>query len=502
MKRWLRSVWPFGWTGVSVVLVALSSFLVATHELGAWPWIDRRPLRERYLFRYVSRTDLNPVLNAPGRLESSKRTVIRCEVSNLGGTMRGAATTILTLLPEGSQVKKGDVLATFDASTFEEMLRQQLITVEQARASLLQVQLNHEIALLAVHEYREGTVEETVKGMEGSIALARSDLSRAKDHLTWTERMNGKGYASPAQIVSEKHGVAQLELALSQKITSLELFQRFSLPKTEKNLQGQVKSAETSLGNETLRLQRQLDRLERYQLQVDRCTIRAPHDGVLFYYKEPNPRGQTALIDEGTAVRQRQALFYLPDLSEMEVQTAVNESVVNQIIPGQRVSTTFEALPNVILTGRAVSISQIPTRVEVRNAEDMMQPPMDTGVRFFTVIVKLDSVTDQLKPGMTTMVDFRLSRRQNVLAIPHQAIRSDGGKKVCYVAHDESLERRVVKIGQDTVDMVEVLEGLQEGEMVALNPPGTASHVEQLVSFDESDPGQTGDTESVTTSQQ
>ena len=55
--------------------LALSSFLVATHELGAWPWIDRRPLRERYFFKHVSRTDLNPVLNAPGRLESSKRTV-------------------------------------------------------------------------------------------------------------------------------------------------------------------------------------------------------------------------------------------------------------------------------------------------------------------------------------------------------------------------------------------------------------------------------------------
>ena len=106
--------------------------------------------------------------------------------------------------------------------------------------------------------------------------------------------MKEKGYASPAQIVSEKHSVSQLELALEQKLTSLELFQRFTLPKTEKNLQGQVKSAETSLGNETLRLQRQLERLELLQKQVDRCTIRAPHDGVLFYYKEPNPRGQSA----------------------------------------------------------------------------------------------------------------------------------------------------------------------------------------------------------------
>ena len=119
------------------------------------------------------------------------------------------------------------------------MLRQQAITVEQAKASHLQAQLNHEIAILAVREYRDGTVQENLKAMEGSIALARSDLSRAKDHLTWSERMKEKGYSSQAQIVSEKHSVSQIELALAKQITSLELFQRFTLPMTEKSPPGQ-----------------------------------------------------------------------------------------------------------------------------------------------------------------------------------------------------------------------------------------------------------------------
>ena len=54
---------------------------------------------------------------------------------------------MLTVLPEGSEVKKGDLLASLDASTYEEMYRQQVITVEQAKASHLQAQLNHQIAL-------------------------------------------------------------------------------------------------------------------------------------------------------------------------------------------------------------------------------------------------------------------------------------------------------------------------------------------------------------------
>jgi HlyD family secretion protein len=499
MKSWLRVIWPFGWSGLGVVVVSLSSFLVATHELGAWPWIDRRPLRERYDFLHVSRTDLNPVLSAPGRLESSRRTVVRCELENLAGASGGGSSTLLTALPEGSAVKKGDILATLDVSTYEEMLRQQLITVEQAKASHLQAQLNHEIALLGVREYRDGTVQETIKGLEGSIALARSDLSRAKDHLTWTKRMAVKGYLSDAQITSEEHGVSQLELSLQQKLTSLELFQRFTLPKTEKNLQGQVKSAETSLGNETLRLQKQVERLDILKKQVARCTIRAPHDGVLFYYKEGGgPRGGGASIAEGMVVRQRQALFYLPDLTEMEVQVAVNESVVDRVIPGQRVSITFEALPKLVLMGRVISIGQIPTRVTVRGDD---RQPMDTGIRFFTTIVKLDAVDSQLKPGMSTMVDFALSRRRDVLAIPHEAVRSDGAKKVCFIANDEHLERREVKIGQDTAEMVEVLDGLHEGEMVALNPPGNMPHFEHFFSFGDVEPSLPSDTDNVTTSQ-
>ena len=104
MKSWLRFLWPFGWTGVAALVVAVSSFLLATHELGAWPWIDRRPLRERYLFRHVSRIDLNPVLNAPGRLESARMTVVRCELENIAGAS-GGGSTILTLVPEGTHVK-------------------------------------------------------------------------------------------------------------------------------------------------------------------------------------------------------------------------------------------------------------------------------------------------------------------------------------------------------------------------------------------------------------
>jgi HlyD family secretion protein len=454
------------------LVVVLSSLTYASYALEAWPFNDRRPLVERYRFVKVSRSDLVPILSAPGLLDSSRKTVVKCELENMAGGGAGGSSVILTLLPEGTPVKVGDVLAKLDASTYEEMYRQQTITVEQAKASHYQAELNLEIARLAVREYRDGLVQETLKGMEGSIMLARSDLSRAEVRLDWTKHMADKGYVSVAQIASDKDTVSRMDIALKRQLASFDLFKRFTEPKTIKTLQGDVKAAETVLGNETLRLQRQLERYATLKKQVDRCTIRAPQDGVLFYYKGEDQR-RTAVIDEGITVRQNQPLFFLPDLKTMQVVAALNESVVDRVRVGLPTKVSFEALPKVTLRGHVVTISQIPVRQNERGED----------VRYFISTVKLDETSPLLKPGMTTMVEIALARQDNVLAVPHQAIRADRGKKYCYVAHDDELERREVNLGHDTSEMVELLGGVQEGDLVALDPPQPPTYVEPFLHF-------------------
>jgi HlyD family secretion protein len=170
---------------------------------------------------------------------------------------------------------------------------------------------------------------------------------------------------------------------------------------------------------------------------------------------------------------------------------ALNESVVDRVSVGQRTRVRFEALQNLVLDGRVESISQIPVR----------QSPQGEDIRYFTCLVTIDRVSPGLVPGMTARVDIALARRTHVLAIPHQAVQLDGGRKICYVAHDESLERREVKTGQDTTELIEVIDGLEEGELVALNPPSTGKHVEPLMSFDEIDPNHITDPDKVTASQ-
>ena len=279
-----------------------------------------------------------------------------------------------------------------------------------------------------------------------------------------------------------------LDLALQRLVGSYDLFMRFTKPKTQKSLQGDVTSAQTSLDNEYVRLQRQLERLETLKRQVERCTIRAPHDGVIYYVKNTGrggggPNSQNGPLEEGLAVRQKQELFFLPDLTEMEIQIALNESVVNRIAAGMRAQVRFEALPEVVLEGEVTTVDQIPVK-QSNSGED---------IRYFWGIVKLDRSGEGLKPGMTAQVEIALTHRQDVLAVPHEAVVSEQNHRVCFLPREEHLERREVKVGQATSDWIEITEGLSEGEEVALNPPVWGGHPQSLSGFDDSTPWPTID---------
>src|SRR5262249_53391997 len=151
--------------------------------------------------------------------------------------------------------------------------------------------------------------------------------------LDWTQRMLRKQYASVAQVETDKQAYMTADLTLQRQVGAYDLFKRFTLPKTSKTLEADITTTRTTLDSEQVKLNRQLERFALLKKQVDRCTIRAPHDGVVYYYVNPRPRGgqENVQIEEGMTVRQSQELFYLPDLNEMEIQVILNESIVDRV---------------------------------------------------------------------------------------------------------------------------------------------------------------------------
>ena len=462
--RWRKGLIRFG---------VLLTILVGVSVPGIMPSLISRfrvkPSQSHLQTRKVERADLDVTLIAGGRIDSSERTIIECQLEQLGISVRGygysagGSSTILKLLPEGSDVKKGDILCELDSYDYQELLRQQRINMERVQSDFDQASLNLDIAKIALVEYRDGLMAQTLKELRGRIALAESDFERNNDRLRWSRNMLEKGYVPHGQVTTEEFAASRLALGLQQNRTALALFEKFSAPKYLRVLESDILSAETTLSYQTQRQERTKERLKKFEDQVKLCTIRAPHDGFLIY---ANENQREIRIEEGVSVRQRQKLFYLPDLKKMEVVAEIHESVIDEVKKGMAVEVLVEGLPGRQLKGHVTSISQLP----ISNGFN--------DVRHFVGIVKLDLIPEGLKPGMTAEIEIGLVRLPHVLAIPTEALAVDSGEEYCYVVHDDRVERRTITLGQSTRSLLEITAGLKEGEEVVMDPSQVGDLVE------------------------
>jgi HlyD family secretion protein len=447
-----------------LVLSALAAGLAASVPALA-PFSRPRSPRKEVPTAKVLRTVLWAEVLASGHVASSNSTEIRCTLERLsgpgqgGGPSTGGASTILSLIPDGSTVKKGDVLCELDASDYEELVRRQKILVKQTKADHRQAALTSDVAQIELEAYRAGETLQAEQQFRGQIALARSALVRQDDRLRWSKRMVAKGYSSTLQVSGDEQALRRATFNLSQLITAFRNYQRFSAPKDLLFLKSQVIGAKATLDFQSIRLNQEEERLAHYQGMVDRCTVRAPHDGFVIYANRPDRAPSVYL---GAPVRERLRLFYLPDLSKMEVGVLLHETVVDRVRAGMAARVRLEALPGRTLEGRLTSVSELP----------LTDKKSETGseVTYYLGQVELTTQPEGLRPGMSAEVAIAAGQRLEVLAVPPAAVTVEGGQDICYVARQEHLERRPVKVGQSTPSLLEVIEGLEEDEEVVLDP--------------------------------
>ena len=416
----------------------------------------------------VSRVDFRTRVTASGRVESHVKTMITCQLEQLKVYSEGQSVSssenavVIEVIPEGKRVKKGDILCRIDSSEYVEMVRTQSIKTEQATAALEQAQLNLDVAKLAVQEYQKGLLEQSIQMMEGQIKLAQSDVERSADRLRWTADMLVKGYVPVAQKATAERNLAENKLKLLTGRANLDNFRRFGNPRTLKELESEVEKRIYEVKANTQRVSRYTERLAHYQQMVDFCTIRSPHAGIVIY--ATNRRRNSERLEPGVEVHEKQKLFYLPDLSDMEVVTYLHETVARQVTAGMPAVVKIEGLGNQALPGRVVSLGVLPVSSPVWTTSDE--------VKYFLATVKLNEVPDDLLPGMSAEVEVKINgdRDERTLAVPTEAVAFEEGHDVCYVAGADGLQRREITLGRSTRSLLEVTQGLVEGEEVVINP--------------------------------
>jgi HlyD family secretion protein len=389
--------------------------------------------------------------------------VIRCELERMnfgtGASAQGNASTIISLIPEGSLVKKGDLLCELDSADFRTLAEQQEIKVAQAKAEERQAQLDLEIAQIAEHEYKEGLARQAVQQYLGQIALARSDLQRGSDRLRWSARMLEKGYISAAQLKTEQLTLQRAKSNLDSLEQTYQIYQKFAFPRESITYKSLIEGAKAQQQFQQTRLQHEEERLAYYLRQVEHCTIRAPQDGVVIYANEKK-RAPSIMLD--APVRQRQPLFFLPDINHLEVAVYVHETVVQRVSVGMPVHIKATSRPDRPLEGHVVFVSPLPLMNRDNESSNEL--------KYYVSRVQIDSEHHDLMPGVTAEVEIVTARRHDAMVIPSEAVQVVDGQQVCYVVKEDHFERREVEVTQATYDLMQVVDGLAEGEKIAVDP--------------------------------
>lgn len=139
------------------------------------------------------------------------------------------------------------------------------------------------------------------------------------------------------------------------------------------------------------------------------------------------------------------------------MKTQIHEAVLDQIRAGLPVTVKIDAFPNRTYDGIVHSVAVVPTSSYY------------TSVKTYDCVIRIVERVENLKPGMTAVVDIHVERVQDVLSIPVQAVAQVKKDTWCYVHSDEGVERRLIKLGRSNDKFVHVLEGLSAGDRVILN---------------------------------
>jgi HlyD family secretion protein len=402
-----------------------------------------------------------------GSLESSKNEDAYCLVEG--------QTTIIMIKPEGTPVKKGEIVCLLDSAALKDQLTNQQITTKSASASYDNAKLTREVAEIAVVEYVEGIFKQDYATVEGEIKLNESDLSRSEDRLDWARRMYDKGYVSMATKVSEELTLKKARFALEQSQSKKDVLVKYTKHKTIKELESEVEKARSDELAKKATYALEDSKEKKLERQIKACEIMAPADGLVVYANDPNRAfgSNQPQIEEGATVRERQKIFSLPDITRMQVNTKVHESQIDKLAGRMKARIRVDAFANEVLNGTVQDVAPLPDSTNFFSSD----------IKVYTTKVRIDDPLPGLKPGMTAQVEILVDRKEDVLNIPVLAVLQYHGKDHVTKKVEDRFVESEVELGVSNEKYVEVLKGLKEGDVVAMSPISLMTDEEKRNAF-------------------
>lgn len=385
---------------------------------GAWVLAKDKGDADAPVVGRVQRGEFSVTVTTSGELRA--RQFVQITVPANANQADAYQMKIASIVPEGTIVKEGDVVAELDRSTLASKMAEVSLALQKADAVNEQAMLDSTLNL--------SKAREDMRTME----LGLEEKRLAKEQAV---------YEAPTVRRQAEIDLEKAERALAQAKMDYKT-------KTE---QAQAKMREVGAD-----LSRQRNKLAVVQDVMQNFTIRAPAPGMVIYAKEWNGKKRTT----GSQVSSWDpTVATLPDLTQMESVTYVNEIDVRKIAVGQRAVISLDSDPNKRLTGVVISVANVGE-----------QRP-NTDAKVFEVKLVVEQADTTLRPGMTTGNGVETFKTPNALFVPLEAVNSEGGVPFVFKVSGGKVTKQEIVAGQMNDDQVIVLAGLQEDDRVYLSPP-------------------------------
>jgi HlyD family secretion protein len=434
-------------------------------------------------------------VTSSGSIKNREQRIVKNEVEG--------STTILWLIDEGKQVKKGDLLVELDSSKLQDNKTQQQITVlnaesafirarenlavtkSQAESDIAKAELDHKFARIDLKKYLEGEYPQELQQAEADIKLAKEELQRAEDKKDWSEKLAEEGYITRIELQADELAWERSRLDLELAEGKLKLLKEYThtrrldelnanleqaqmaLERTKRKASADVVQAEAELKAKEQEYERQKSKLDKVNDQLAKCKITAPVAGMVVYASTSSGhwRVNAEPLQEGTQVRERQDLIYLPTTDSMMAEVKIPESSLRKISAGMPVRVTLDAVPGKVFTGKVGKIAMLP---------DAQSVWLNPDLKVYNTEIYLDDGSD-LRPGMNCQAEIIVKRFNDAIYVPVQSVVRLSGRHVVYQPGDSEPVPKPVEVGLDNNQMIRIVKGLKPGEKVLLAPPLAAA---------------------------
>ena len=401
--------------------------------------------------------------------------------------------SVVEAIPHGSEVKKGDVIVQLETEKLEKAIHKAELAqplsdlgLKLAELELIELEQSTPLSLASRKRSKEQSEEDLAyfektdrthreKAAKQNLKRSTDYLSYAKEELEQLQKMYAADDLTEETeeiiLTRAKNSVASAQFRMESMKLSTAHTLKTSLPREYQSLSDRVKSAAISWDKSSKSLPQSLkkkhlevekmkrdqteasEQLEEMKKDLASFSIKAPHDGIVYYGASTRGKWATASLVEkklkpGGKLMPHEVLMTVVEVEPMQVQTSIPENKLSLLKNGLATKITPTSRPDFPLKGELSSMNRV---------------PLITGG--FPGTLKILDDTDGLYPGMSCKILFEIYKNDKALTVPKKSVKKEKGKSIVRLKDGK---KREVKTGQSDGKMIEILSGLKEGDTIKL----------------------------------